>query len=175
MNAWGVFDAVFFGPSQPVSIESTLPIGSVVQHLSALNEPDTPSDPSMPRLSVDVDGDAVYAAYTVRMPERQVPLPEAFRPVFRGRLSSDDGSVRLIGGFGLDDRVRGLGLTAVVVAVITSIGTLARAIAPLANFAWMFPLLFIVATLVARANGGDDMQLIVNNLTSALHGDESPS
>lgn len=52
------------------------------------------------------------------------------------------------------------------------VGSAAPALAAIGYRFWGVPVVFVGACFATRINAGDDMRLIVNNLTYALRGDE---
>ena len=173
MNIWAYFDGAFIGPSPLVSIESVFPFDVASKRLINLNNVDS-DDPMMAELSVDVIGAAVLASYSQPVQTRSGIGYGTFGPVFRGKLVDDNG-VRLTGAFGLDDATRWLGVAAVAVALVATIGAFVPVIGYYSLVAWALPLMFLFAVFRARIDGADDVRLIVNNLSYALRGDEDDS
>ena len=171
MNGWALFDAAFFGPSPTVSIDSAFPSDVVTKRLLDLNPSGSIDDSMMAQLSVEVTGPDVTASYSQPVESRGGIAYGTFGPVFRGELVDDNG-VRLTGAFGLDDATRWLGLAAVAVALVASIGAFVPVIGYYGLLGWALPLMFLFATFRARIDGADDIRLITNNLTYALRGDD---
>jgi len=170
VNGWTLFDFVFFGPSPPVSIESRFPLDVTTKRLIDLSQPDSTDDPEMPELSVGVDGENVVMSYRPYANAPRGSFSYLSGPVFRGRLI-DNGNVRVMGTFGLDDTTRWLGLTAVILALSTTFASTVPIIGYFGVLGWALPVFFMIATLGARFAGADDMRLIANNLRYALRGD----
>ena len=115
-------------------------------------------------------GVEVSASYSQPVQGRGGIEYATFGPVFRGL--ADDNGVRLTGAFGLDDTTRFLGVAAVAVALVATIGAFVPAIGYYSLVGWALPLMFLFATFRARIDGADDVRLIVNNLSYALRGDD---
>lgn len=173
MTFWQLLDVVIVGWT-PIAIDGSFTPEETVARIRDLNS-DSPTT-AFP-LTALVDGDNVIAYYQ--------PKPEAsavsgsgssgivhfLRPIFRGRLASGSG-VRLSGAFGAGWIVRWLGVVAAAVAVLMLLDSVAPSLAAIAIRFWAVPLVFIGVCFATRMNAGDDMRLIVNNLTYALRGDE---
>lgn len=171
MNAWTVFDSVFFGPSPPVSIESKFSLDVTTTRLLSLTQPDSPDDLTMPELSITVTGEDVLAWYREWEQSRGGYVSGIVGLVFRGRLHADEG-VRLTGSFGPDDATRFLGVCALLLATVLTFASFVPNVGSLGLFGWAIPIFFVVTAQNTRMNGDDDMRLITNNLVYALRGDD---
>jgi len=158
----------------PVSIMGAFPLDLTRQRLLGLNS--GAADSAFP-LNASVNDYFVEVAYITDPTSTEVSslyhsgILHFIRPVFRGRLVTN-GGVQLVGAFGGGWIVRFLGVTAIMIAVLMSLGGVEPAVGYIGLRLWAVPLVFIAACFVARINGADDMRLIVNNLAYALRGDD---